>query len=1274
VKRLATLLMLGLLIGLFALTPEGRSQLPTGPVYDVPQGEIESLDGAIGPGWNDATHKSTRMRTEYGDFPTDVYLKHNGSDICFALRIRTGSQFSGAQMNAWIFIDNGDLSVWNRGDDLIEVPERGGFLVSAGTDKYYTGPGEFVADPIQNSRGAGRWNSLEQAYEFEICKTMNSGDPYDVPFEMNNVRMIQEGFDLTEGGMSILEGESPFELVRPIPSGPDDEDPIDETGRPESFLYAYHNRFNHHARIVNIALVDQVIQYVELSGMSAQQDTLILTDNEISELINDARAAGISVDPDYQAYFAAEMPLDTTEVTVLREVIEQSGFETFASEYTESRLPPPTDAGTICLGLQTVNGPYHASCELQPYAAPEAFDALITEIVVPLVELKFDGFHELRMITTESVASTHDAFIEGDKNPEIEASTLGLAEKRDMPLLIPDSSSQPPATLNHETSSYMIGSVGVAVIFMESQSSATLPNQKCKRENWSNARIQRVMSQIQSATNWWANLNPRANLSFVYDQDPTTKTNYRILSTTQEPICESTSNQFTWINEAMNSLGYGNDFDAVRQFDNAVQARLGTDWAFTVFVVDSLNDADGCFAPPSKGRALSAYAYLGGPFLVLTYDNDGWGINRMNQVMAHEMGHIFWATDEYNNVLGETSGYLWQSETDNSGQLMDNNTLSLSTGTQGQIGWLDADGDGIFDPVDTHPSVTFTTLPISPTTSQNPSYAGNSSVNAASNQNKRHPTTKPYQSKFTATRPNVTINTIASVQYRINGGAWTGAFATDTVFDQDQEGFNFTASGLSPGTYQVEASAVNSVGNRSTSLARHTITVNPTQQTQQFTLTVQFQISGSSTGTVTMTPPGTNCGSTCSQTFNTGTQVSLTATPASGSRFLGWGGSCSGVGLTTTVAMNANKTCLAIFAPQTHTLTVANMGSGSGTVTSSPPAIQCGPTCQASFLTGTQVTLSASANTNSVFTGWSGSCSGTSPRATVTMTQNQSCAAHFVRQQATLSVVKRGNGSGTVLSIPSGIQCGSSCNAPYNIGTSVILLAFPSAGSTFGGWSGACSGPLQFATVTMNGGRSCTATFNTGSSSSQFNVSVDRGCGGIYNNGDPITVSYRLPMQANASIVDFDPRGPIQRIPVGTRSAGTYSFTGTVHGQGVETLVLQASTGSRVYTASCRFGIGVSSSLLNAAQVSTQRGCNATFNPGERISLNYSFNQSVSGVKAYIVAPSGVNDLTPVPLSSASGTIQSNNPIGTARGDRTVVLMGTTASGVAAATCQYTVP
>jgi aryl-phospho-beta-D-glucosidase BglC (GH1 family) len=135
---------------------------------------------------------------------------------------------------------------------------------------------------------------------------------------------------------------------------------------------------------------------------------------------------------------------------------------------------------------------------------------------------------------------------------------------------------------------------------------------------------------------------------------------------------------------------------------------------------------------------------------------------------------------------------------------------------------------------------------------------------------------------------------------------------------------------------------------------------------------------GAGSGTVTSSPAGISCGSTCSANYTSGTSVSLTASAASGSTFAGWSGACTGTGACI-VSMTVARSVTATFnsTATSFPLSVTKMGSGAGTVTSSPGGISCGSACTSNFASGTSVTLSAAASSGSAFAGWSGACSGT---------------------------------------------------------------------------------------------------------------------------------------------------------------------------------------------------------------------------------------------------------------------------------------------------------
>jgi uncharacterized repeat protein (TIGR02543 family) len=237
--------------------------------------------------------------------------------------------------------------------------------------------------------------------------------------------------------------------------------------------------------------------------------------------------------------------------------------------------------------------------------------------------------------------------------------------------------------------------------------------------------------------------------------------------------------------------------------------------------------------------------------------------------------------------------------------------------------------------------------------------------------------------------------------------------------------------------------------------------------TPRLTVTVE----GDAKGTVTSSPAGIDCGSDCTETYASGTGVTLTAHPEGSAAFAGWSGACTGSAPTCTLTMDRSRSVTATFTTK-PVLTVSKAGNGQGTVMSTPAGIDCGTDCNEPYDRGTNVTLKADPNPNSTFEGWSGACGGTSLTCSVTMDGSKSVTATFTLKP--LLTVTSGTG-GKVTSSPAGIDCGADCQHFYNSGTVVTLTADPDPGSSFVGWTGDCTGAT--CTVTMDQNRSVNAAF-----------------------------------------------------------------------------------------------------------------------------------------------------------------------------------------------------
>lgn len=374
-----------------------------------------------------------------------------------------------------------------------------------------------------------------------------------------------------------------------------------------------------------------------------------------------------------------------------------------------------------------------------------------------------------------------------------------------------------------ETAAFAAGRVAVAVIFLESDGSIMRSS-----EDWSAARKEAVLAKVQNALDWWNDRSPDGSLEvFVppagsYGAPRTVKTGYEPIRMPVRvgwkgrPILSDAA----WRWQAMSRLGFGHDETRDRPrpetlFADEVRTQSSADWAFVLYVVDSLNDKDGMF---SNG-AVAYTADLFGPYVMLTYDNDGYHFANFDAVLAHEMGHVFGALDEYRPpVAGYPStgdlraGYLGvlngNAEVGGNGgaqpciMLGSDGTLSafslgdLCRWTVGQTGLRDSDGDARPDVVDTTPAIS-TRLE---TTGADGAVTLRGTV-------AERPRARGRISGGVYFRHDLSILVPHDARYRVDGGDWQPLTAADGAFDEPSEGWRLTTGPLVPGRHELELEA-----------------------------------------------------------------------------------------------------------------------------------------------------------------------------------------------------------------------------------------------------------------------------------------------------------------------------------------------------------------------------------------------------------------------------------------------------------------------------------
>jgi Divergent InlB B-repeat domain len=157
----------------------------------------------------------------------------------------------------------------------------------------------------------------------------------------------------------------------------------------------------------------------------------------------------------------------------------------------------------------------------------------------------------------------------------------------------------------------------------------------------------------------------------------------------------------------------------------------------------------------------------------------------------------------------------------------------------------------------------------------------------------------------------------------------------------------------------------------------------------------RFSLTISGPGRVVSDVPGLDCSQTCSNTWNAGTRLTLTAVPAAGAKLVRWTGDCSGASSCLATVGEGSSATTALFASATYRVNVRL--SGRGSIRSTPPGLACPGRCSSSFASYSPLRLQATPAKGWKFVRWAGACGGKTRVCTLPMTASSSLRAVFTR-------------------------------------------------------------------------------------------------------------------------------------------------------------------------------------------------------------------------------------------------------------------------------------
>ena len=167
-------------------------------------------------------------------------------------------------------------------------------------------------------------------------------------------------------------------------------------------------------------------------------------------------------------------------------------------------------------------------------------------------------------------------------------------------------------------------------------------------------------------------------------------------------------------------------------------------------------------------------------------------------------------------------------------------------------------------------------------------------------------------------------------------------------------------------------------------------------------------------------------------TYNSGSIVQLTATPATGFVFTSWSGDATGLANPLPVTMNANKNITANFTAIVAGTFALNVSALNGNVVKNPNLV--------SYTNGATVQLTATPNPGYVFSSWSGDANGIVSPVNVIMNANKNVTANFtlIPLVNCPTVIDLGLAGGYVILSKAGISTTGTTDITGNMGVSPI--------------------------------------------------------------------------------------------------------------------------------------------------------------------------------------------------------------------------------------------